>query len=194
MPIPPTDDRTGGGQIDFGQGSGIIINGEGYILTNAHVVRRGRDTGLRPSHQWQEFKAELCGSDDIVDVAVLKIVPEFGGKTYAASDEHRRLMASLPVAKLGDSDLMEVGNFVTAIGSPGGLDNTCTIGIISGLKRCPNVVGIPNTFGVLDYIQTDAASKFVVVCSLHSAPYPPVSVHHCLTVPFRCWSFSQSGK
>ena len=102
--------------------------------------------------------------------------------------------ASLPVAKLGDSDLMEVGNFFMAIGSPGGLDNTCTIGIISGLKRCPNVVGIPNTFGVLDYIQTDVASKFVVVCSLHSAPYPPVSVHHCLTVPFRCWSFSQSGK
>jgi S1-C subfamily serine protease len=190
-PIPPADDRAGGGHVDFGQGSGIIINGEGYILTNAHVVEGATRVYVLLT-DGRRFKAELCGSDDIVDVAVLKIVPEFGGRTYAES--HRRLMASLPVAELGDSDRMEVGNFVTAIGSPGGLDNTCTIGIVSGLKRCPKVVGIPDKFGVLDYIQTDAASKFVVFSSLHSTPYPRVSVHHCLTVPFRCWSFSQSGK
>jgi S1-C subfamily serine protease len=189
--IPPADDRAGGGHVDFGQGSGIIINGEGYILTNAHVVEGATRVYVLLT-DGRRFKAELCGSDDIVDVAVLKIVPEFGGRTYAES--HRRLMASLPVAELGDSDLIEVGNFVTAIGSPGGLDNTCTIGIVSGLKRCPKVVGIPDKFGVLDYIQTDAASKFVVFSSLHSTPYPRVSVHHCLTVPFRCWSFSQSGK
>ena len=189
--IPPADDRAGGGHVDFGQGSGIIINSEGYILTNAHVVEGATRVYVLLT-DGRRFKAELCGSDDIVDVAVLKIVPEFGGRTYAES--HRRLMASLPVAELGDSDLMEVGNFVTAIGSPGGLDNTCTIGIVSGLKRCPKVVGIPDKFGVLDYIQTDAASKFVVFSSLHSTPYPRVSVHHCLTVPFRCWSFSQSGK
>ena len=46
---------------------------------------------------------------------------------------------------------------VTAIGSPGGLDNSCTIGIVSGLKRCPKAVGIPDKTGVLQYIQTDAA-------------------------------------
>lgn len=67
------------------------------------------------------------------------------------------MMTNLPVAQLGNSDEMEVGNFVTAIGSPGGLDNTCTIGIVSGLKRCPKVVGIPDKLGALDYIQTDAA-------------------------------------
>jgi S1-C subfamily serine protease len=192
-PPPPSDDRAGGGHVDFGQGSGIIINGEGYILTNAHVVEGATRVYVLLT-DGRRFKAELRGSDDIVDVAVLKIVPEFGGRACADSDEHRLLMAGLPVAELGDSDLMEVGNFVTAIGSPGGLDNTCTIGIVSGLKRCPEVVGIPDKFGVLDYIQTDAASAFVVSCSFHSPPSPPGVCSHCLTVPFHCWSFSQSGK
>jgi S1-C subfamily serine protease len=160
---PPSDDRPGGGHVDFGQGSGIIINGEGYILTNAHVVEGATRVYVLLT-DGRRFKAEMRGSDDIVDVAILKIVPEFGGADEG-TDEHRRLMAGLPVAELGDSDLMEVGNFVTAIGSPGGLDNTCTIGIISGLKRCPKVVGIPDKFGVLDYIQTDAASKFYIFCS-----------------------------
>lgn len=162
-PPPPADDRAGG-HVDFGQGSGIIINGEGYILTNAHVVEGATRVYVLLT-DGRRFKAEMRGSDDIVDVAVLKIVPEFDGTDE--SDDHRQLMASLPVAELGDSDLMEVGNFVTAIGSPGGLDNTCTIGIVSGLKRCPKVVGIPDKFGVLDYIQTDAASEFMVLCSFY---------------------------
>lgn len=160
-PPPPSGDRAGKGHVDFGQGSGIIINGEGYILTNAHVVEGATRVYVLLT-DGRRFKAELRGSDDIVDVAVLKIVPEFGGADEG-NDEHRRLMTRLPVAELGDSNQIDVGQFVIAIGSPGGLDNTCTIGIISGLKRCPKVVGIPDKFGVLDYIQTDAASKFMMI-------------------------------
>jgi S1-C subfamily serine protease len=176
-PPPPAGDRAVGGHVDFGQGSGIIINGEGYILTNAHVVEGATRVYVLLT-DGRRFKAEMRGSDDIVDIAVLKIVPEFGGADVS-NDEHRRLMASLPVAELGDSNQIDVGQFVIAIGSPGGLDNTCTIGIISGLKRCPKVVGIPDKFGVLDYIQTDAASKFII-----SVPIPIPRRTPSLTVPF----------
>mmetsp|Transcript_4601 Transcript_4601/g.6860 ORF Transcript_4601/g.6860 Transcript_4601/m.6860 type:complete len:796 (+) Transcript_4601:29-2416(+) len=144
---PPSESNSGPRNIDFGQGSGMIVNKEGYILTNAHVVD-GSNRIYITLTDGRRFRAELQGSDDIVDIAVLKIVPE--------SDQTIDI-TTLPVAQLGDSDQLEVGQFVTAIGCPGGLDNTCTIGIISGLKRCPNTVGIPDKMGVLDYIQTDAA-------------------------------------
>jgi hypothetical protein len=62
-------------------------------------------------------------------------------------DESNDATLDLPFAEFGDSDTLEVGTFVTAIGSPGGLDNSCTIGIVSGLKRCPKVVGIPDKAG-----------------------------------------------
>lgn len=140
-------DDPSGREVDFGQGSGMIVNSEGYVLTNAHVVEGAARVHVVLT-DGRRLRAEVRGSDDIVDVAVLRIVPD---------DEARQPTAPLPVARLGDSDRMEVGQFVTAIGSPGGLDNTCTIGIVSGLKRCPKVVGIPDKLGALDYIQTDAA-------------------------------------
>jgi S1-C subfamily serine protease len=145
---PPSENNAGPRNIDFGQGSGMIVNKEGYILTNAHVVD-GSNRIYITLTDGRRFRAELQGSDDIVDIAVLKIVPD--------SDQTNDIVSNLPVAQLGNSDQLEVGQFVTAIGCPGGLDNTCTIGIISGLKRCPNTVGIPDKMGVLDYIQTDAA-------------------------------------
>jgi len=145
---PPSENNSGSRNIDFGQGSGMIVNKEGYILTNAHVVD-GSNRIFITLTDGRRFRAELQGSDDIVDIAVLKIVPD--------SDQTNDIVSNLPVAQLGNSDQLEVGQFVTAIGCPGGLDNTCTIGIISGLKRCPNTVGIPDKMGVLDYIQTDAA-------------------------------------
>ena len=146
---PPSDNNSDSARnIDFGQGSGMIVNKEGYILTNAHVVD-GSSRIFVTLTDGRRFQAELQGSDDIVDIAVLKIVPD--------SDLRSDSISNIPVAQLGNSDQLEVGQFVTAIGCPGGLDNTCTIGIISGLKRCPNTVGIPDKMGVLDYIQTDAA-------------------------------------
>lgn len=140
----------GNQNIDFGQGSGIIINSEGYILTNSHVVEGATKVYVLLT-DGRRYRAQIQGFDDIIDVAVLKIIPDETGSN------RKQAIANLPVAQLGNSDQMEVGHFVTAIGSPGGLDNTCTIGIVSGLKRCPKVVGIPDKFGVLDYIQTDAA-------------------------------------
>lgn len=85
--------------------------------------------------------------DEIVDIAVIKILPE--------SRDGVSTVPKLPVAKLGDSDKLDVGQIVIAVGSPGGLDNTVTMGIISGLERSSTVVGIPHK--KVDYIQTDAA-------------------------------------
>ena len=141
--------------IDFGQGSGLIINSQGYILTNAHVVDGATHVYVRLA-DGRRFRAETQGVDDIIDVAVLKIIPELG--TADEFDDNKQAnLDNLPVAEVGNSDDIEVGTFVTAIGSPGGLDCSCTIGIVSGLKRCPKVVGIPDKFGVVNYIQTDAA-------------------------------------
>ena len=64
-------------------------------------------------------------------------------------------MTNLPVAHLGDSDELKVGNIVIAVGSPGGLDNTVTMGIVSGRERSSMMVGIPHK--LVNYIQTDAA-------------------------------------
>lgn len=151
---PPQSDDNVGQNIDFGQGSGIIVNSDGYILTNAHVVASATKIYVL-LNDGRRFRVEIQGSDDIVDIAVLKIIPD--ETTDKSNDRKQMSMANLPVAQLGNSDQMEVGQFVTAIGSPGGLDNTCTLGIVSGLKRCPKVVGIPDKLGALDYIQTDAA-------------------------------------
>jgi len=97
----------------------------------------------------RSYLAEVKGVDEIVDIAVLKILPsESDGKKPAVAPE-------LPVAELGDSDNLNVGQLVVAVGSPGGLDNTVTMGIVSGLERSSAVVGIPHK--KVDYIQTDAA-------------------------------------
>lgn len=140
---PPLDDHNK--VIDFGQGSGIIIkiNNEYHILTNAHVVD-GANRVYVLLTDGRKFQAELRGNDDIVDIAVLKIIVPDDVNT---DDESNDATLDLPFAEFGDSDTLEVGTFVTAIGSPGGLDNSCTIGIVSGLKRCPKVVGIPDKAG-----------------------------------------------
>ena len=79
--------------------------------------------------------------DEIVDVAVLKIIDGDGPP-----------ISDLPIAELGDSDTLSVGKIVIAVGSPGGLDNTVTMGIVSGLERSSAMVGIPHK--KVDYIQT----------------------------------------
>ena len=139
-PLPPLDHHRppGDHSVDFGQGSGIILNAQGFVLTNAHVVE-GVDAVHVTLTDGRRFRAETRGADDIIDVAMLQIMPDEGVSSGGAGrrDDDPRL----PVAQLGDSNGLEVGQFVTAIGSPGGLDNTCTIGIVSGLKRCPKVVG-----------------------------------------------------
>ncbi len=133
------------GWVQQGQGSGLILSADGLILTNAHVVEDVSRVTVRLT-DGRVFDAEVKGSDSIVDIAVLKILRN--------GDSHERVN-DLPVAKLGDSDELSVGQTVIAVGSPGGLDNTVTMGIVSGLGRPSALVGIPHK--KVDYIQTDAA-------------------------------------
>ena len=122
-----------------GQGSGFIIEGNGLLLTNAHVVDRA-DRVTVTLKNGREFDGRVLGVDEVTDLAVVKIDP---------GNER------LPVAPLGNSDAVQVGDWAIAVGNPLGLDNTVTLGIVSTLKRSSVQVGIPDKR--LDFIQTDAA-------------------------------------
>ena len=121
-----------------GQGSGFIISADGTILTNAHVVDDADRVTVRLK-DGRQFDGEVRGVDEVTDLAVVKI---------NTSDR-------LPVATLGDSDAVKVGDWAIAVGNPLGLDNTVTLGIVSTLNRSSADVGIPDKR--LDFIQTDAA-------------------------------------
>jgi serine protease Do len=114
-----------------GVGSGFILSADGYVMTNAHVVE-GADEVLVTLPDKREFKARTVGSDRRTDIAVVKV--EASG---------------LPFVKIGDSDKLRVGEWVVAIGSPFGLDNTVTAGIVSAKGR--------DTGDYLPFIQTDVA-------------------------------------
>lgn len=120
-----------------GQGSGFIVNQSGVILTNSHVVN-GADKVTVTLKDGRVFEGKVKGADEVTDLAVVKIE----GK-------------DLPIAVLGDSDQVQVGDWAIAVGNPLGLDNTVTMGIVSTLKRTSAQVGIPDKR--LDFIQTDAA-------------------------------------
>jgi len=114
-----------------GVGSGFIVSNDGYILTNAHVVD-GADSIYVTLTDKREFKAKLVGADKRTDVAVVKV---------EAKD--------LPTVPVGDSNKLRVGEWVVAIGSPFGLENTVTAGIVSAKGR--------DTGDYLPFIQTDVA-------------------------------------
>lgn len=119
-------------------GSGIIVNPEGYIITNNHVVRGADPNGIKVTLlDRRTFQAKLIGRDPTTDVAVIKI----DGK-------------NLPYVSLGNSDSVHVGEWVVAIGNPFGLDYTVTQGIVSALGRNINI--IRSKYGIEDFIQTDA--------------------------------------
>ena len=122
-----------------GQGSGFIIDATGVILTNAHVVSNA-DKVTVTLKDGRTFNGQVRGTDELTDLAVVKVDPR--GQT-------------LPVAPLGDSDQMEVGDWAIAVGNPMGLDNTVTLGIISTIGRSAAEAGIPDKR--IDFIQTDAA-------------------------------------
>jgi len=114
-------------------GSGFIIDSNGYILTNAHVVAGADEITVRLTDK-REFKAKVIGTDRRTDVALIKIDAN-----------------GLPVVKLGDPNKLKVGEWVLAIGSPFGFDNTVTAGIVSGKAR-----SLPQE-NLVPFIQTDAA-------------------------------------
>ena len=121
-----------------GTGTGFIIDHEGYILTNNHVVK-GADTIKVTLQNEKEYEARLVGSDPKTDVALIKIVKKNG--------EH----ISFPFISMGNSEKVEVGEWVVAIGNPFGLSHTVTTGVISAKGR--NIGSGPYD----EFIQTDAA-------------------------------------
>ena len=116
---------------DLGLGSGFIISADGYVITNAHVVQRADEVTVTLTDK-REFKAKVIGTDERTDVAVLKIDT-----------------TGLPKLTIGDSDKVRVGEWVLAIGSPFGFENTVTAGIVSAKSR--------DTGDFVPFIQTDAA-------------------------------------
>ena len=122
-----------------GQGSGFITDKSGIILTNAHVVSKA-DKVTVTLKDGREFEGKVTGTDEVTDLAVVKIQPQ--GQ-------------DLPVAPLGSSSEVQVGDWAIAVGNPVGLNNTVTLGIISTLSRSSAQVGIPDKR--VDFLQTDAA-------------------------------------
>ena len=114
-----------------GVGSGFILSADGYVMTNAHVVD-GADEVLVTLSDKREFKARIVGSDRRTDIALVKLEA-----------------TGLPFVKIGDSDKLKVGEWVVAIGSPFGLENSVTAGIVSAKQR--------DTGDYLPFIQTDVA-------------------------------------
>jgi serine protease Do len=138
MPFDQQQQRQQPRQQEFkqqGLGSGVIVSTEGYILTNNHVVEGMDKINVRLLDK-REFEAEIVGTDKASDVAVIKLIEK-------AND--------LPVALLGKSDELEIGEWVLAVGSPFGFTNTVTAGIISAKGRHAGMNIYEN------FIQTDAA-------------------------------------
>jgi S1-C subfamily serine protease len=121
----------------YGEGSGFIIDRDGIILTNAHVVS-GVDRVKVTLKDGRTLEGKVRGIDRPSDLAVVKVNGQ-----------------NLPVAPLGDSSQVQVGDWAISVGNPFGLDNTVTLGIVSTIKRSSAQVGIPDK--QLDFIQTDAA-------------------------------------
>jgi serine protease Do len=120
-------------RMQKGQGSGFIISPDGYILTNNHVVGEA-DKILVILNDGRELQAKVIGADPKADVALIKIEAD-----------------NLPVIELGDSDKLDIGEWVIAVGNPFGLSETVTVGVVSAKSRS---VGIAE---YEDFIQTDAA-------------------------------------
>ncbi len=136
IPMPGPGQRRGNPQeeeqpMQRGVGSGFIVSADGFVMTNAHVVD-GADEVLVTLPDKREFKAKIVGLDKRSDVAVVKIDA-----------------TGLPAVKIGDTNKLRVGEWVMAIGSPFGLENTVTAGIVSAKQR--------DTGELLPLIQTDVA-------------------------------------
>jgi serine protease Do len=129
-PIPPRQ------RVERGTGSGFIIDKQGDIITNAHVVE-GSTSVTVTLKDGRKFEGKVLGTDPLTDIAVVKVKGD-----------------NLPVVKLGSSANLQPGEWAIAIGNPLGLDNTVTAGIISALGRRSGEIGVDKR---VSFIQTDAA-------------------------------------
>ena len=134
----PEDDQ--GMQKSEGAGSGVIISTDGYIITNNHVVDEAKEDGITVIlSDKKEYKAKLIGKDPVTDLAVIKVEAN-----------------NLPVAHIGNSDEVAIGEMVIAVGNPLGLNSTVTSGIVSAIGR--GALGLNrDRYAVENFIQTDAA-------------------------------------
>lgn len=131
--IPMPDMPESEGPVPRGEGSGFIVTADGYILTNRHVVVDAREVTVRLTDR-REFTAKIIGMDESTDVAVLKIEG-----------------TNLPTVRIGDPEKLRPGQWVVAIGSPFGMENTVTAGIVSATSR--RIAGEQ----FVPFIQTDVA-------------------------------------
>jgi serine protease Do len=129
--IPPKD------RVERGTGSGFIINKEGDIITNAHVVE-GADKVTVVLKDGRKLDGKVLGRDQLTDIAVVKVTAP-----------------NLPIVSIGSSQTLKPGEWAIAIGNPLGLDNTVTAGIISALGRSSGEIGVNDKR--VKFIQTDAA-------------------------------------
>ncbi|HEY9762084.1 MAG TPA: HhoA/HhoB/HtrA family serine endopeptidase [Trichocoleus sp.] len=128
---PPTT------RVERGTGSGFIVDANGVILTNAHVVE-GADQVIVALKDGREFRGTVVGADSVTDVAVIRVEAQ-----------------GLPTVTLGNSENLRPGEWAIAIGNPLGLDNTVTAGIISATGRSSAQIRVPDKR--VNFIQTDAA-------------------------------------
>ena len=133
-PDEPTPELSGG--------SGFLISDDGYILTNYHVVEDATKSRVGLSGDRREYDAEIVGSDPSTDLALIKIPAD----------------KKLPMLRLGDSDVIKVGDWVVAVGNPLNYDHTVTVGVISAKGRVLREVS--RDFSLDNFIQTDAAINF----------------------------------
>ena len=131
----PTAPRS---RVERGQGSGVIFDASGLVLTNAHVVEKA-DQVMVGLPDGRRVAGRVLGQDTLTDLAVVRLADS----------------GPWPTAPLGDSDRLQVGDWAIAVGNPFGLENTVTLGIVSNLNRNVSQLGISGKR--LDLIQTDAA-------------------------------------
>jgi serine protease Do len=132
--VPAPEQAPHGGAPVRGAGSGFIVSTDGYILTNTHVVENADEVTVRLTDR-REFQAKVIGADQRTDVAVIKINA-----------------TSLPTVKMGDPSRLKPGQWVLAIGSPFGFENSATAGIVSATAR-----SLPSDTSYVPFIQTDVA-------------------------------------
>ena len=118
-------------------GSGVILSGDGYIVTNNHVVEGAAEVAVTLNNN-KQYKADIVGTDPVTDIALLKVDAE-----------------NLPVIPIGNSDSLRLGEWVLAIGSPYNLRSTITAGIVSAKAR--SLPDLSGEFRIESFIQTDAA-------------------------------------
>jgi S1-C subfamily serine protease len=139
--------NSGRGELQFpgggraASGSGFVVDDEGHIVTNEHVVEGADEFVVRFGENGEPVDAELLGADPSVDLAVLKVDPEDAG-------------GELRPLELGSSEDLRPGAPAIAIGSPFGLEGTVTTGVVSALGR---TIEAPNGFSISNAVQTDAA-------------------------------------